>query len=63
MPEMTDHDDRLPGEPQPPVIDLTMGSPTSAWDQARVRREIFVDADVNERRCVDRADESRKFFG
>jgi hypothetical protein len=29
---LTDHDDRLPGEPGPPVLDVAMGSATGSRD-------------------------------
>ena len=56
-----DDDDGLAGKAGRPILDVVVGSAHGAGNQPRVRREIFVDADVDQRRRIRRADQSRQF--
>jgi hypothetical protein len=60
---VADDNDGLAGEGRCPILYVAVGAARCAGNQSRIRSEIFVDADVNQRRRVRRANESRQFVG
>jgi hypothetical protein len=55
---LADDYDGLAGETTRPVLDVAMGAAACARNQARVCREVVVDADIDQRRRVGRANQS-----
>src|SRR5260221_26796 len=60
---LADHHDGLAGQPRSPFLDLRVRPPRRTRDQAGVGPEIFIDADVDQRRRVGGANEPGQFFG
>lgn len=63
LPLVADDDDRFAAQARGPVLDVEMRPLNGARNQARIGREVLIDAHIDERRRGRRAYQSRQFVG